>query len=402
MKVPFSPPRIDQKTIDAVNEVLRSGWITTGPKTKLFEQRLAEFTQSKKVICLNSATAGLELALKWFGIGPEDEVILPAYTYCSTANVIEHLGAKPVMVDVGDDFNIDIEQVKTKTSAKTKAIMPVDIGGNPCNYKALNKLLSAPEIKEKFKANNKKQALLQRPLILADAAHSVGATYNQKPAVHGADIAVHSFHAVKNLITAEGGAVYFNLPEEFDHELIYKEFNTLSLHGQNKDALAKFKKGGWKYDVTHAGYKCNLTDIASAIGLVELERYKETLEKRRAIVEYYHRYFSDFEWYIPPTFKTKDKESSYHLFMLRIKGIDEQTRDAIIEEISKQDVAVNVHFQPLPLLSYYKNKGYDIKDYPNAYKQYAQEISLPVFYDLTQEQQEYVCSVVSNCVNKSL
>src|SRR6185312_8454784 len=329
----FAPPRIDEKTIDAVSETLRSGWITTGPKTKLLEKKISEYCGGSQTLCLNSATAGLELALRWFGVGPGDEVIVPAYTYAATANVVIHCGATPVLVDVNqDDFCISASSIERAITAKTKVIMPVDFGGLPCDYDTIVTIVETA--KNVFHPANEHQKKLGRILILSDAAHSLGAIYKGKNAGMFADISVFSFHAVKNLTTAEGGAMLFNLPEPFNNAAIYKELSITSLHGQTKDAMAKMQKGNWKYDIVEAGFKCNMTDLAATIGLVELERYKDdTLPKRKAIVDAYHSFFSVYEWAELPISKDAERESSYHLFPLRIKNITEEQRDAIIQKI---------------------------------------------------------------------
>jgi dTDP-4-amino-4,6-dideoxygalactose transaminase len=400
--ISFSPPRIDEKIIDAVSEVLRSGWITTGPKTKLFEKKIAEYCSAPSVLCLNSATAGLELALRWYGVGEGDEVILPAYTYAATANVVMHCGATPVLADVNkDDFNISVEEIKKKITSKTKVIMPVDFGGLPCDYTAIMKL--AENNKNVFVAKGENQKKLGRILVLADAAHSFGATYRGKKTGTSADISVFSFHAVKNLTTAEGGAMVLNLPAPFDNNEIYKMLCVASLHGQNKDALAKTQKGNWRYDIIEPGYKCNMTDIMAVIGLIELDRYNnDTLKRRKAIVEAYQKGLAKYQWVELPVYKDADRESSYHLFPLRIKGIDELQRDAIIQKIFDKDVSVNVHFIPLPMMSFYKSHGYKINDYPVTYNNYSREISLPVFYDLTDEQVKIVMDAVIKSVQEVL
>ncbi len=396
--IPFSPPKIYQEIIDEVIDTLKSGWITTGPKTKQLEKDLAAYCQTDKAICLNSATIGMELLLRWFGVKEGDEVILPAYTYCSTANVVLHCGATPVMVDSNsDDFNINLEEIKKKITSKTKVVVPVDIGGFPNNYDEIIALINSKEIKDKFKANTEEQKKLGRILLMADAAHSLGGKYKGKPIGAQADVSVFSFHAVKNLTTGEGGAIVFNLPKQFDSQEIYQQLNIKSLHGQNKDALAKTVKGNWRYDVIEAGYKANMTDILASLGLVELKRYeKDTLPRRKEIFELYERELSKEAWAEIPISKTADKESSYHLFMLRIKDISEDKRDAIIQKIFDQDVSVNVHFQPLPILTQYKKLGYKMEDYPVAFDNYSREISLPVYYDLTNEQVLEVCKAVKN------
>ena len=401
--IPFSPPRIDQKVIDEVNAALMSGWITTGPRTKLFEKKINEYCSCKSTVAVSSWTNGMEVLLRWWGVGPGDEVIIPVYTYCASANVVFHTGAKAVMVDINKkDFNISIEKIKEAITDKTKLIMPVDIGGLPCDYDELIELISEPDIKSMFNPSNEKQKQLGRILIAADAAHSFGASFKGVKSGRIADITCFSFHAVKNLTTAEGGAICFNLPEPFDHEEIYKEFCIKILHGQSKDALSKTKKGAWKYDVIEPGYKCNMTDIQAAIGLIELERYHENLQRRAEIFKAYDQAFENQSWAITPIHTTDVKISSYHLYLLRINNISEEQRDLIIQSIFDEDVSVNVHFQPLPLLTAYKNLGYDINDYPEAYQKFSCEISLPVYYNLSDENVLKVINAVNNAVNKTL
>ena len=399
--IPFSPPRIDDKIINEVIDTLKSGWITTGPKTKLFEKKLSEYTGAKSTLCVSSATAGLELMLRWFGVGKGDEVIVPAYTYCASANVIVHCGATPVMVDINeDDFNLNIQKVKLAITKRTKAIIPVDISGLPCDYDALYKLINAPIIRDHFSPNNEIQKQLGRILLLSDSAHSLGANYNNKKAGSLADISVFSFHAVKNLTTAEGGAIALNLPTPFENEELYKFLCVLSLHGQSKDALAK-TKGNWRYDVVTAGFKSNMTDIQASIGLIELERYdNDTLIKRRQIFDYYTSEFENNSKFRTPVFETDSKLSSYHVYLLRVNGVSEEQRDAIIQKIFDKEVSVNVHFQPLPLLSFYKSLGYKITDYPQAFDNYKCEISLPVYYDLTDEQLKTIVKAVKDSVTE--
>lgn len=399
--IPFSPPRIDQAVIDEVTAALQSGWITTGPRTKQFEKEISAYCGAKTTIAVSAWTTGMEVLLRWWGVGPGDEVIIPAYTYCASANVVLHTGATPVMVDINpEDFNLSLAEVASKITSKTKVIMPVDIGGFPCDYEAL--LLLVAEKKNLFNPSSEQQAQLGRILIAADAAHSFGATYNKKRVGSLADITVFSFHAVKNLTTAEGGAITFNLPEGFDHDEIYKTFNIKILHGQSKDALAKTQKGAWRYDVLEPGYKCNMTDLQAAIGLIELGRYQENLDRRHTIFEKYNNAFAPYAWAQLPLSKNEHKISSFHLYQLRINNCTEAQRDAIIQEIFGLDVAVNVHFQPLPLLTAYKNLGYQIADFPMAYSHYASEISLPVYYDLSDEQVAIVIRAVITAVEKVL
>lgn len=402
--IPFSPPRIDEKIILEVVDALRSGWITTGPKTKLFEKRITEFTGAHATVCLNSGTAGMELMLSWFGVGPGDEVIIPAYTYTATANAVIHSGATPVMCDVKrDDFNIDVSKVGALITEKTKVIIPVDIGGWPCDYDELHEVIKQDKIRAKFTPNTEVQELLGRIMILADGAHSIGSVYKGKNSGTCADATAFSFHAVKNLTTAEGGAISLMLPKRFDPQRMYNDLNVKSLHGQTKDAFAKVQKGGWRYDVVEAGYKYNMTDILASIGLVELERYKDdTLVKRKHIFEKYNQLLSKYDWAWTPTHFDNEKESNCHLYLLRIKDVTEQQRNLIIFEISNLDVSVNVHYQPLPMLSFYKHRGYKMLDYPVAFENYTQEISLPIFYDLTDEQIEFVVKALVKSVKKVL
>jgi len=341
------------------------------------------------------------LALRWFGVGAGDEVIIPAYTYAATANVVVHCGAKPIMVDCNaDDYNINVESIQKALTNRTKAVIPVDIGGFPCDYDAINALVREKNTQKLFSPQTENQRKLNRVLVLSDAAHSIGAVYQGKMAGSLTDISVFSFHAVKNLTTAEGGAICLNLPPEFDNNLVYNELNIKSLHGQTKDALAKMKIGNWQYDIVEAGYKCNMTDIQAAIGLVELARYKDDmLVKRKHIFDAYSQSFAKESWAEIPVYETKEKKSSYHVYMLRVKNITESQRNEIMQRIFEQEVSVNVHFIPLPMMSFYKGMGYDIKDYPNSYLRYSQEISLPVYYDLSEKDIETVIDAVRKAVS---
>jgi dTDP-4-amino-4,6-dideoxygalactose transaminase len=401
--IPFSPPRIDQRVIDEVNAALLSGWITTGPRTKLFEKKITEYCGCKTTVAVNSWTMGMQVLLNWWGIGEGDEVILPAYTYCASANVIVHSGAKPVMVDINqDDFNISLDAIRKAITPRTKAIIAVDIAGFPCDYNEINHLVKEESIQAKFEPANELQSKLNRILVISDAAHSFGARIKSQRAGSLTDITTFSFHAVKNLTTAEGGALCFNLPEGFDHDEIYTQFCTMILHGQNKDALAKTQKGNWRYDVIEPGFKCNMTDLQAAIGLVELERYQENLDRRKDIFQMYDKGFSGFKWALTPNYHTDIKISSFHLYQLRINGANEQQRDAIMQEIFNQDVSVNVHFLPLPTLTAYKKRGYKMEDYPETWNKYQNEISLPVYFNLTDEQVQTVIQSVIHAVSTVL
>ena len=399
MTIPFSPPYIDASVEAEVLDALRSGWITTGPKVKALEQAVSQYAGVQATLGVNSATSGMMLALHWFGVTRGDEVIIPAYTYAATALVVMHIGATPVMVDVNEDFNISVANIEAAITPRTKAIVPVDIAGWPCDYDAINALVNRPDIKAKFAPKGEQQEKLGRVLIMSDAAHSYGAKYSGKPTGTCADITVFSFHAVKNLTTAEGGAICLNMPAPFDNEEVYKTLRLWSLNGQTKDAFSKSKAGGWRYDIVYPGFKMNLPDVLAAIGLAQVRKYDEVLlSERRRVFEHYHSGFSQHAWAQLPVFETTDKVSSYHLYPLRIHNINEDQRDAIIDAIAATGVAVNVHFQPLPLLSVFKEKGYDIAQYPVAYNNYSREISLPVYPQLTTEQCNYIVNAVAQAV----
>jgi dTDP-4-amino-4,6-dideoxygalactose transaminase len=397
--IPFSPPRIDERTIAEVTAALRSGWITTGPRTKEFERRLAAYCGVPRVIALNAWTNAAELVLRWFGIGQGDEVIVPAYTYCATANIALHVGAKPVMVDILDDFTIDPEAVRRAITPRTKCVIPVDIGGLPADVPAVMRVVQ--DARPAFAPSGDVQQRLGRALVLSDAAHAFGARIDDRPVGSQADVTGFSFHAVKNLTTAEGGALAFSLPPDFDPEELYRTFGLLSLHGQSKDALSKMQSGGWRYDVSLAGFKCNMTDLQAALGLVELERYDlDTLVRRRAIVQRYSEAFAGDARFVVPPHRQEGRLSSFHLYMLRVAGASEEQRDAIIDATGKREVSVNVHFIPMPMLSLYRGLGYRIADYPNTYRHYSREISLPVYYDLTDDQVDMVVGAVKSAVEE--
>ncbi len=399
--IPFSPPRIDEKIIDEVSDALRSGWITTGPRTKKFEKMISAYCGHEATLCVNSASSGLELMLRWFGVGPGDEVIVPAYTYSATANVVIHCGARPVLADIGDDFNINVNRIREAISPSTKVIVPVDLAGLPCDYEKINALVAEEGIRKMFVPSGPEQEKLGRILVLSDAAHSVGAALNGKKTGMLTDITVFSFHAVKNLTTAEGGAICLNLPAPFSNQDIYNYLCIKSLHGQTKDALAKSQAGNWKYDVIEPGYKYNMTDIQAAMGIVELERYDDDMiPRRKAIFDRYSHAFSGKPWAIVPPYEDPSRHSSYHVYLLRVKGIGEEQRDRIISRIFSRGVSVNVHFIPLPLLSFYKNEGYRIGDYPVSHDSFSRVISLPVYYDLTDAQVDEVISAVVSSVEE--
>lgn len=388
MNIKFSPPDITQEEIDEVTDTLRSGWITTGPKTKLFEKQIARYCHTAKAVCLNSATAGLELILRFLGIGEGDEVITSAYTYTASASVIEHVGAKIVLVDVDkEDFYISAANVVKAVNDRTKAIIGVDIAGVIADYDALYKI--AEDNKGIFKAANPVQKRIGRIAVIADAAHSFGAVREGKVSGEIADFTSFSFHAVKNLTTAEGGAVTWKSIEGISDEDIYTQFMLMSLHGQSKDALSKMKIGAWEYDIKTLGYKCNMTDIMSAIGIVQLRRYPSLLARRKEIIEKYDKAFAGTA-ITPVKHYGKDFAGSGHLYITRVDGIDEKQRNAIITRLAEKGIASNVHYKPLPMFTGYKAIGFDIKDYPCAYDMYRNEITLPLHTLLTDEEVDYI------------
>lgn len=389
MKINFSKPDISQEEIDEVIEALKSGWITTGPKTKELEKQVAEYINANKAICLNSATAAMEVGLRLFGIKEGDEVITSAYTYTASASVIHHVGAKIVLVDTEEDsYFMDPKKLEEAITENTKAIIPVDIAGVPCDYEKIYEIIEKK--KSLFKANNDIQEKLGRILILADAAHAFGSTYKDKKVGELTDMASFSFHAVKNFTTAEGGALVWKKNiDGIDDEEIYKRLQLLSLHGQNKDALAKTKLGSWEYDIKGLYYKYNMPDITAAIGLGQFKRYEGLLNRRHEIIKMYNEGFKDSKIEFLNHFG-KDYVSNGHLYMTRVKGIDESKRNEIIEEFGRRGIAVNVHYKPLPMHTAYKNLGFDIKDYPNAYNQYKNMITLPLHTLLTDEEVEYI------------
>lgn len=398
--ISFSPPDIGQSEIDEVVQVLRSGWITTGPKTKLFESQIAAYCGTKKAVCLNSATAGLELALRILGVGEGDEVITSAYTYTASASVIEHVGAKIVLCDIASGgYEMDYDKLPDLITEKTKVIIPVDIAGKICNYDKLYEIVKASA--NKFKPNGAIQEKFGRVILLADAAHSFGAERHGLRSGNIADISVFSFHAVKNLTTAEGGAVTWRETSAIDDEAFYHEFMLWSLHGQSKDALAKTKKGAWEYDIKMCGMKCNMTDIMAAIGIAQLKRYSSILNRRREIIG---RYDEVIKNKLAETLNHygDDYASSGHLYLTNVFGADEGSRNRIITKMAERGVAANVHYKPLPMHTAYRNLGFDIKDYPQAFMRYANELTLPLHTLLTDDDAEYVAEVYSNAVKELL
>lgn len=396
MKIPFSPPDITEEEVEQVAEALRSGWITTGPKTKELEREVAEFCGVNRAVCLNSQTACAEMTLRLLGISEDDEIIVPAYTYTATASVVCHVGAKLVMVDVQkDSLEMDYNKLANAITEKTKVVIPVDLGGVPCDY---NRIFSIVESKkELFHPVNKLQKAIGRVIVMTDAAHAFGAEWNGKAVGSIADFSNFSFHAVKNFTTAEGGAVTWKDIEGIDNEEIYHQYQLLSLHGQSKDALAKTQLGAWEYDIVGAWFKCNMTDVTAGIGLAQMKRYRGLLARRKEIIEKYDAAFKPLGIEVLNHY-TEEHQSSGHLYITRIPGITLEQRHEIIVKMAEAGVACNVHYKPLPMMTAYRNMGFDIKDYPNAYKRFENEITLPLHTKLTDEEVEYViekyCEIV--------
>lgn len=388
MKVPFSPPDMSELEVNEVCEAIRSGWITTGPRTKEFERKIADYCHTEKAVCLNSATACMELVLRLLEVGPGDEVITCAYTYTATASVTCHVGAKVVMVDTApDSFEMDYTKLADAITERTKVIIPVDLAGIVCDY---DKVFAAVESKRHlFRPANDLQRAFGRVVVLADAAHAFGAQRKGKMCGEIADFTSFSFHAVKNLTTAEGGAVTWRNIEGVDNEWIYKQFQLLSLHGQNKDALAKTQLGAWEYDIVSPAFKCNMTDIMAAIGLKQFERYPQMLARRREIIERYNAALKDLKVEVLGHYGD-DHASSGHLYFVRLLGKDVEYRNEVITEMARREIACNVHYKPLPMMTAYKNLGFDIADYPNAFDHYRNEMTLPLNTCMTDEQVDFV------------
>lgn len=396
MKIPFSPPDITEEEVEQVAEALKSGWITTGPKTKELEREVAEFCGVNRAVCLNSQTACAEMTLRLLEISEGDEIIVPAYTYTATASVVCHVGAKLVMVDVQkDSLEMDYDKLEDAITEKTKVIIPVDLGGVPCDY---NRIFSIVESKkELFHPVNKLQKAIGRVIVMTDAAHAFGAEWNGKAVGSIADFSNFSFHAVKNFTTAEGGAVTWKDIEGIDNEEIYHQYQLLSLHGQSKDALAKTQLGAWEYDIVGPWFKCNMTDVTAGIGLAQMKRYRGLLARRKEIIEKYDAAFKPLGIEVLNHY-TEEHQSSGHLYITRIPGITLEQRHEIIVKMAEAGVACNVHYKPLPMMTAYRNMGFDIKDYPNAYNRFENEITLPLHTKLTDEEVEYViekyCEIV--------
>ncbi len=398
--IPFSPPDITDEEINEVINAMKSGWITTGPRTKEFERKIAEYVGVNKAVCLNSATAAMELTIRILGIGPGDEVITSAYTYTASASVIDHVGAKIILVDTApDSFEMDYEKLADAITEKTKAIIPVDLAGKMCDYDKIYEVVESK--KELFKANNDLQKLFDRVVVMSDAAHAFGAKRKGLKCGQVADFTTFSFHAVKNLTTAEGGAVVWRNDLGLDDEEMYKQFMLYSLHGQSKDALAKTKKGAWEYDIVIPAYKCNMTDILASFGLIQIKRYEGLLGRRKEIIEMYDSMLHPLGVQSLQHFG-EDFHSTGHLYLARIPGINEEERNEIIIKMAEDEIATNVHYKPLPMFTAYKNLGFDIKDYPNAYRQYANEITLPLHTLLSDEDVEYICRSLKRAMDEVL
>ena len=388
MNISFSPPDISEAEINEVAEALRSGWITTGPRTKELERKTAAYVGTERAVCLNSQTACAEMALRLMGIGEGDEVITSAYTYTASASVIEHVGAKIILVDCQENsLEMDYDALESAITDKTKAIIPVDIAGIPCDYDRIFAIVESK--KHFFKPNSELQKALGRIAVMADTAHAFGATWHEKPVGSIADFSSFSWHAVKNFTTAEGGALSWRTIEGVDNEDIYKQLQLFSLHGQSKDALAKTQLGAWEYDIVGTWYKCNMTDIMAAIGLAQFERYPAMLARRKEIIGKYDEALKPLGVEVLSHY-TDEYESSGHLYLTRVPNITAEQRNEIIIKMAEEGVACNVHYKPLPMHTAYKKLGFDIKDYPNAYKHFANEISLPLHTKLTDEEVEYV------------
>ncbi|RGC10349.1 DegT/DnrJ/EryC1/StrS family aminotransferase [[Clostridium] innocuum] len=386
--IPFSPPDMSELEVEEVKQAILSGWITTGPRTKEFEKQISEYVGTKNTVCLNSATAAMELTLHVLGVGPGDEVIVPAYTYTASCSVICHVGATPVMIDCAENsFEMDYEKLPDLITEKTKVIIPVDLAGIICDYKKIYEAVNSK--KNLFKANNYIQKVFNRIIVMADSAHGFGAIQNGIHAGAIADFTCFSFHAVKNLTTAEGGAVTWKYREALDDEKLYKQYQLLSLHGQTKDALSKNKLGSWEYDIVMPAYKCNMTDINAAIGLVQLKRYPEMLEWRHEIIRRYDEAFKD----LPITLldhRNEEHQSSGHLYFVKVNNITEEKRNEIIIKMAEKGIACNVHYKPLPMLTAYNDLGFDIENYPNAYDQYKNQITLPLYSKLNKTDIDYI------------
>ena len=397
MSLPFSLPLLDQEVVDeVVDAITNTGWITSGPKVKLFEQAIGEYVGCEHTAAVSSWTTGAMVMLRWYGVGPGDEVIVPSYTYAATALAVLNVGATPVMVDVEAPFHISLTGIANAITEKTKAIIPVDLGGWPCDYVALEQLLASEGVQEKFKSANTRQETLGRPLVIGDAAHSLGAKLDgTKIGGSGADVTIFSFHSVKNLTTGEGGMICLNLPPQFDVTEETRRVKYLSLNGQTKTALDKSTVGGWRYDIVDQGFKANMPDLCAAVGLAQIRRYEsQMLPERRQIFDAYNAAFADKSWALLPSMSDERHESSLHLYQLRIDGISEQQRNDMMHHIAEERIGVNVHYVPLPMLTLFQRLGYDMANHPNAFDLYQNEITLPVYNGLSLDDVSRVADAV--------
>ncbi len=402
MSIRFSLPLIDEDVIAEVNDTLtNTGWLTTGPKVRLLEEQISKLTGTP-VLCVNSWTSGAMLMLRWLGIGPGDEVIIPAYTYSATALCAMNLGATVVMVDVDEDFTINPDNIRAAVTEHTKAVIPVDMGGWPADYDAIRAVLEEPDIRAKYRPATPRQEKLGRIFVVSDAAHSIGATYKGRPDGQLSDAAVFSLHSVKNITTGEGGAIAINLPAPFDNEEEYLFLRALALNGQTKSAYEKNQPGAWRYDIIDQGLKVNLPDIGAAIGLAQIRKYESILlPDRKRMFARYQAGFAAYDWAIRPVEKNDERESSCHLYLLRVAGADEDRRDRIIQSIAERGVGVNVHYIPMPMLTLFKTRGYRIEDYPMTYALYANEITLPLYNGLSDDQIDEVIRAVIDSVEEN-
>lgn len=404
MSVPFSLPLLDQSVVDEVVDALtNTGWITSGPKVQQFEAALLEYTGAQATAAVSSWTTGAMVVMRWLGIGPDDEVIVPAYTYCATALAAMNVGAKVVMVDVEEPYHLAMDKIASAVTERTKAIIPVDLGGFPCDYAGITAILESDEVKAKFKPTNRVQETLGRPLILADAAHSLGAETNGVRVGSLTDVTVFSFHSVKNLTTGEGGMICLNLPDGFDNAAEQKVIKYLSLNGQTKTALEKSTVGGWRYDIVDQGFKANMPDLCAAVGLAQMRQYADRmLPERKLIFDAYNEVFAKHEWALLPPMKDQANTSSLHLYQLRIDGIHEEQRNEIMRHVAADQFGVNVHYVPMPMLTLFKRLGYKMEDYPNAFRLYENEITLPVYNNLSIENARRVAESVIEARAKAI
>lgn len=399
MGIPFSLPLLNQDVVDEVVDALtNTGWITSGPKVQQFEKAIGQFVQCPSTVAVSSWTTGAMVMLRWFGVGPGDEVIVPSYTYCATALAVLNVGARPVMVDIEEPFHLSTKKIEQAITDRTKAIIPVDLGGLPCDYDEIMKLVSGSDVQSKFQPATPSQEKLGRPLVIADAAHSLGGSVDGKPVGSDlTDVTVFSFHSVKNLTTGEGGMICLNLPPEFDLEQECKAVKYLSLNGQTKTALDKSTVGGWKYDIVDQGFKANMPDLCAAVGLAQMRIYEsEMLPERKRIFEQYNARLSEYDWALLPTMREAGRESSLHLYQLRVRGIDESQRNEMMRSIAAQGVGVNVHYVPMPMLTLFKRLGYDMREHSTAFSFYENEITLPVYNGLSEQHVETVVDAIVN------